>query len=345
MPTRFINKAQRLADLLNEPNASGIGVFGGQVYMNINGSIAPLGGLPFTNVILVDGDDGSDTDTRLPYKTIQAAVTAASAGDTILIKAMDIAAGGTDPSNYAETIIIPAGKSGLRLIGIANGLAQGALPQIKKGSGSTALLTVRSPGCLIANLGFNGASSTGGGILLDDDGSTKTAFGTVIQGCHFKNCKGHATNSTLGGAITWSSAGGAWQVTIIGNSFFDNVGGIVLIGTSTDRPKDVKIIGNVFGGSAAGNIDSYIYGAGGSGFNDVTIHSNVFTTVKPAIGSGTVARYVDLTGVASGIFSDNYFASTDTTTGFGAGKATAKIPTTVGIAHCYSDGGLIVREA
>lgn len=218
------------------------------------------------------------------------------------------------------------------------------MPQIKKGSGSTALLTVRSPGCLIANLGFNGGSSTGGGILLDDDGSTKSAFGTTIVGCHFKNCVGStATDSRTGGAIQWAATGGAWQVRIEKNVFYKNVGDIVLLGTSSSVPQDVIIKDNIFMGLAA-SVDCHIYLAAGSGMAPVAVIGNTFADVLPALGSGSIVRYVEMTG-CTGIFADNYVGGSYTTTGFGDAKVAAKIPATVGIAHNYSDAGLIVREA
>lgn len=301
----------------------------------LNSNFTEASGALWGTVYYVDGDNGSDTFSgktpALAFKTIQAAVTAASGGDTIYVRPRAMAAGASDPVNYAETIIIPAGKSGLRLIGWGAGPAQGNLPQIKKGSGSTALLTVRSPGCVIANLGFNGGSSTGGGILLDDDASTKSAFGTVIQNCHFKNCVGStATDSRTGGAIQWSANGGAWQVLIRGNRFFKNVGDIVLLGTGVSVPEDVVIEGNVFSGPAA-SVDCNLYLAGGSGMTGVIIRDNYFTAM-PAIGSGSVARFMDLTGCV-GLLAKNYFATiTDpalTELQFAAAGSAAKVPATV----------------
>jgi len=57
------------------------------------------------------------------------------------------------------------------------------------GSPLTAMLKIRAPGCLIANLCINGASSTGGGILLDDDYIAKAAYGTSIVGCFLRIVK------------------------------------------------------------------------------------------------------------------------------------------------------------
>jgi len=345
MATRNIAKVSATADIRNWPNAAGIGFYQGRFWGNFNGSTAPLtGSNPFGAVLLVDADNGSDTDTRLPYATIQAAVTAASAGDTIYVKAKNMASGATDPSNYAETIIIPAGKSRLSIIGIGGGPVQGSLPQIKIGAGAVAMLDIRSPGCTIANLGFNGSSSTGGGIVLTDDGgTTNTAFGTVITGCHFKNCKAHATNSKLGGAVYWSAAGGAWQVLISGNRFFNCIGSISLVGTTGSRPKDVVIDSNWFGSDAATSaIDSYIYGAGGSGFNDVSVTNNMFASDKPSIGSGSVALYMDLTGVVTGIVANNFFGTADGAS-FGAAGTDALVPTTVILAENYDEGGTFTR--
>jgi hypothetical protein len=81
---------------------------------------------------------------------------------------------------------------------------------------------------------------------------------------------------------------------------------------------------------------------GGSGMLGFTINNNTFADVLPALTSAITARYVKLIG--TGLFSNNMFSGSYTTTGFGAAGAAAIIPTTVGIAHNYSDAGLIVRQ-
>ena len=96
----------------------------------------------------VDGDissSGGGKSWEKAYKTIQEAVTAASAGDTIFVAGRSITALATDPVSYAETIIIPNDKPQLSLIGVSRGRTQGGLPQIKIGAGSTAMITVRAP--------------------------------------------------------------------------------------------------------------------------------------------------------------------------------------------------------
>ncbi len=313
-----------------------------------NAAILSLYGMSVPGKIyFVDGTNGDDNNSGLDTwenakATIQAAITAASAGDTVFIAPKTMAAGDTDPSSYAETLTIAAAKSSLSLIGVSRGRAQGGLPQIRKGSGTTALLTVRAPGCHIANLGFNGiktadSTQTLVGILLDDDGSTKTAFGTTIENCHFKNCAGAtgSTNAAQGGAITWAATGCAWQVLIKGCRFYKNVADVVLLGTSVDVPQDVIIEDCVFSGPAA-NVDCNLYLAGGSGMNGVIIRDCVFGQL-PSLGS--VARYIDATSCVGMLVGCVFGCQTNNT---GAGQKTfksdgdaAKIPTTMHIANCY----------
>lgn len=296
-----------------------------------------------SNIYFVDGDNGADGNNGLSpanaTKTIQKAINLAVAhGGVIYVKAINMAAGSADPGSYAETLIIPATSSRIALIGITPNRTQGGLPQIKKGSGSAALLTIRSPGCLVANLGFNGAGSTGGGILLDDDSSTKTAFGTTILNSHFKNCAGStATSSKTGGAIQWSAAGNAWQVLIKNNRFYKNVGDVVLIGTTRSVPQDISITDNEFSDSAS-STDSNLYLAAGSGMTGLTIARNIFGAY-PALVSGAVASYMDLTG-CTGTMANNFFGSTGKT--FGA-IGNVKISTTVLMAGNYQESGLIAR--
>lgn len=309
----------------------------------------------FGTVRYVDGTNGADTNNGSSwgnaFSTIQAAVTASSAGDTVLIAPKTITAGATDPTSYAETITIIAAKTSLSLIGVSRGRTQMGLPQIKKGSGSTPLLTIQASGCYIANLGFNGiwtADSTVSiiGILLDDDASTKAACGTTIENCHFKNCAGSTavTTSTTGGAITWSVNGGAWQVLIKGCRFYKNMCDVCLIGTGVSVPQDVIIEDNIFSGPAAFvNCNLQITG-GGSGMNGVIIRNNVFGQLPSA---GSNGRYIRATGCV-GMLVDNTFGCQTSGTGgapitFKADGTGALIPLTMHVAKNY--GQSITIEA
>ena len=309
-------------------------------YGTITGRIA--GDNTNKKIVFVDGTNGSDTTKdgsswANALATIQAGVTAARLGGTVYVMPKEMAAGDTDPNSYAETIIIPATAAGLKLIGVDKGRTQGGLPQVKKGAGSTALLTIRAPGCLIANLGFNGVDSTGGGILLDDNASTKSAFGTTIVNCHLKNCVGStATNAATGGAIMWSSSGGAWQTLILGCLFYKNVGGIVVMGTSVSVPQDVVIEDCEFTGKST-SVDCDIL-VGGSGVDGLTIRNCSFAQL-PALSSGTNVRYIKLATGTVGMIAGCTFGCQTSQTGtpitFKAAGTGAIIPTTVHIAGCY----------
>lgn len=291
--------------------------------------------------LFVDGDitaSGNGNSWETAKKTIQEAVTAADAGDTIFVAGRSITALATDPVSYAETIIIPNSKPQLSLIGISRGRTQGGLPQVRIGAGSTAMLDVRSPGCLISNIGFNGASSNGGGIkLTDDGGATYVAFGTTIAGCHFKNCTVTANDGRTGGAIYTTSSGNAWQALISGNRFYKNTADIVVVGTGGSVPQDWVIEGNEFSGPAA-SVDANIY-TGGDGINGLVVRGNTFSAM-PALSAGQIKRYVDLTG-SVGIMADNYFASIVSPTGsevtFAAAGTGGKVPATMFMAGNYGE--------
>lgn len=300
---------------------------------------------PWSESFFVDGDNGNDDNSgKTPdgaKKTVGSAISAASAGDTIYVMAKTMATGATDPASYEENIIIPAAKDRLSIIGVNTGRTQGGLPQFKDGTGTTtAIVIIRAPSSYIANIGINGAGNTGGGILLDDDGSTKTAFGTTIENCHFKNSKSSG-NASTGGAIMWAATGGAWQVRIIGNLFYNCRAGIVLKGTTSSVPQDVVIEGNDFTSSVNTNVDADLYLAGGSGMSGLLIKNNNFGTVDvPAYASSpAAARYMDLTGCKGAVVGNTFacLGEGGSEKTFGATGTGAKIPTTVRFSRNYGE--------
>ena len=311
---------------------------------------------PFGTTRFVDGTNGSDNNLGLTwgdaYATIQAAVTASSAGDTVYVAAKTISVGANDPNSYAESIVIPAAKTSLSLIGVSRGRTQMGLPQIKPGGVTTgiSLLTIRAGGCLIKNIGFNGNSTAGApinnGILLDDDNSTKSASGTTIENCHFKNCAGATVgDARTGGAIVWSALGVGWQVLIRGNRFYKNVCDVCLLGTSTSVPQDVIIEDNIFSGQAA-DVDCNLWlKGGGSGMNGVIIRYNTFQQL-PALSTGQVKRYIDATGCVGMLVGNDFgclVTDTGTTLTFLADGTAAKIPTTMHVVRNFGQSNLTVE--
>jgi len=297
------------------------------------------------NIFFVDGDHGSDGNDgkspETPKDTIQGAVNAASAGAVIYIRAKKPTALAADPNSYAETVIIPNSKPNISLIGVGRGRTQGGLPQIKIGAGSTAMIDVRSPGCLIANLGINGASSTGGGILLTDDGTDPatnySAWGTNIVNCHFKNCAGTAGADT-GGAIQWGANGGAWQTRIEGCSFFRCMAGVMNKGTGGSRPADVVIEDCIFYTNDTAMVDCDIYLMGGSGVDGLLIRNCTFASRTIPAYAGT-SRYLKLTGCSDGLITGCTFNCLGSVTGteltWGVAGTGGFIPAGIGISGCF----------
>lgn len=263
------------------------------------------------------------------WHTIQNAVDAADDGDVIFIKPKT--PGIWDPVAYAEDVVIPYATPHLTLMGVSPNNAWGSLPMIDSGT-TTAAITVRAPGCRISGLGMSNNATTGGGVNLDDDSSTKSAYGTQIDNCYFYECP-KAGAATGGGGVWWSATGGAWQVRILNNYFMACGAGISLLGTTASRPTDVLIQGNTFASWVNTQVDCDISLGAGSGVQGLVIDSNYFASVDGVNAAFAEDHYMNLTG-CEGIVSNNVFAAKsgedDTPLSFGASTHTAgKIPATV----------------
>lgn len=297
------------------------------------------GNVWFVNGSASAGGDGKSPSS--PFVTIQSAVDAASEGGVIYITPKVIPSAATDPVGYTESVIIPNTKPKLSLIGIQTGRTLGGQPMLRQGAGTSAHIIVRAPGCLIANLSINGASNTGGGILIDESVSGYVAFGTTIDNCYFKNCKGSAAAAT-GGAIMWSVQGGGWQTLIQNCIFSNNRAGVVVIGTGGSVPEGVTIRDCEFLASVNTTTDADIYVAA-SGVISLDVHDCVFGTVDvPAYATVPDAqRYIYLGAGTKGVIANCYLACTGKTIG-AAGDA-AVVPTTVRVASIYQESGLTGR--
>lgn len=147
-------------------------------------------------VWFVDGDNGSDgysgkTPTRAKA-TIQAAITAAGAQDTIYIRTLAPDADASEPGTYEEDLTIPYAKHGLKLIGVngTGSLQPFGGPKIKNAT-AAALLTVNASNVLIKGLQFNCTRNSGTyGILLNGVSGYATlagSCGSQIVDCYIKN--------------------------------------------------------------------------------------------------------------------------------------------------------------
>lgn len=286
------------------------------------------------SVLWVDANNGSGYSGKTPGKavrTIQRAIDLSREGGIVKVIPRRITALAIDPVSYAETLVIPNDKPGLQLVGVPSTRVQGGLPQIRIGAGSTPMIDVKAPGCHFENLGINGASSTGGGIYLRDNGTdpatTAVSFGATIENCHFKNCKCHATHGSAGGAIYTD---GAWQVRVSGCNFYKNVGGIVVLAVSDAQ--DWVIENNVFNSSINTDVDVDILVT--CRIKGISVTNNTFATVDvPTMSSGDVGRYIKIATGSYGIINKNSFACTvgeaDSQKTFGVAGTAVDVPTTV----------------
>lgn len=306
-------------------------------------------GDPWANYFYVDGDNGSDSANNgsavdKPTATIQQAVDNGAEGDVIFVRTKT--QGIWDPVAYDESVTIPYTKPNMSIIGISPGgasLAYGSMPLLGITSGSaTYCLTIRAPGCRISGMSISATGvTTGGGILLDDDGSTKAAYGTTIDGNYFYECLDDKL-VPAGGGVTIGANGGAWQLRVLNNYFMACSAGIDLLGTGQSRPTDVLIQGNIFASWVNTQVDCDIYLAGGSGAQGVVIDSNKFASVDGV--NKTEDHYMNLTG-CEGLVSNNTFAcksgSEDTPLTFGASTHTGiKIPATIRMANNWGEAAV-----
>lgn len=215
MSTRFLQKFDTLAKIINRPNHAGIGVFGDAAYVNINGTLVPIAAVGIGKTYYVDTNEGSDAATangqswQDAFLTMDKAFDTITAGDTIRFR-----------GNITEHLTTPLGAPNVTLIGDTtrprhadthplNGELSGAT--WKSGGTNSPLLTVRTPGWRIVNILF-AAHASNYALKLDrtgiEDASEEDASHLEVLGCRFAS-----------GAGGISDAGGCFNVEIRGCFF------------------------------------------------------------------------------------------------------------------------------
>lgn len=302
----------------------------------------------FSKYLFVDGTNGSDGNSGIStdqsVRTIAKAITLASRGDVIFIRAKAFTGGTTvDPTAYTENITINV--EGLTLCGVSGEGIAPFLPQIKKSVATSPVITVTKPGVTIMNLDINGAGCDKGCIYAAETYSTSGTYvdGLNVINCHIRNGRGGALaalNEATGayGGITLANA--AWYVKVYGCYFYNCRGGVVAVGSGTGRNefKGLRIENCSFGAETAATIDSNIY-ITAVHIRDLLIKNCDFTNAIPAFsGAATqINRYVSLAGssTAVGAIVNCTFADVGLT--FGAAGTGATIPTTICIMDCYQE--------
>jgi polygalacturonase len=180
MATRFLHKFSSVGDVRNLPNAAGIGYVNGQLYINGAGGAFPVGGpLTFGTVRVVDPAESSSTNDI--YATIQAAESASSPGDVILIA----------PGSYDETVTVNVAK--LTFIGLGG---RGAAFIEPSAAGAEGMQITGVDDVTLINLGIDG-DDTADYALNVNDVSRFRAFG-----CKFELGSGTGPAVLLNGTAT-----------------------------------------------------------------------------------------------------------------------------------------------
>jgi len=117
------------------------------------------------------------------FLTITEAVSAASANDTILVKGTDNAeTSATITNDYSETVIIPATKPGLKLLGMGN-TNKGVAWTV--GTQDEAILTINAKDTYVAGfmLRPNGATTGCGIYFMCSHSMADNAAGSTVENC------------------------------------------------------------------------------------------------------------------------------------------------------------------
>jgi len=298
---------------------------------NLGGS-QDFAGFFETNVYFVDGDNGSDsnegTEMESPKATIQAAITAASAQDTIYIRVKAPDADASEPGTYIEDLTIPYAKHGLKLIGCTNQLGSWGGPKIKNASAS-ALLTVNASNVHIENLQFNCTRNSGTyGILLNGNTGYTTAAGSV--GTTITNCMIKNAGTTYGGI----NIVGGYGCVISDCNFYSAIKGVYF--SSTALPGNQHLIQRCnFVDNNGAALASHIEFAAGTQYGFV-IRECTF---------GEATAFINTAGNVSGIISACHFEDLVATLANSTGKVKIAIGSEVAVTGCFGGVGLAVIQS
>jgi len=271
-------------------------------------SASHYAGLWGKNVWFVDDDGGSDTNdgksTTKPLKLIQTAVTRAGMHDTIFLKPREIDQD-THSSHgyYTGTIIIPADRTGLAIIGTGRGAGIGSSVQcmIEPAAGATtATISVQSPSVSIENLGVKAILGSKGGIYADV--AVAHAYGLAVSNCFFKDFIGAASAYGSINLITTH-----WVT--IQHCYFKEAGTGINLSSAVAATRDPIIKDCDFVGLPA-TWSTPIRMAASTG---MLIDNCRFDFAQPTAGTGTNKYIYNLGSTSTGMISNCFFANNTAT--------------------------------
>lgn len=288
---------------------------------------------PFADILWVDDTDGSDENSgknsSKAKKTIQAAITASSAQDTIFIRTPAPNADASDPGEYIEDLTIPYAKHGLRLIGIGSSGTKNpyAGPKIKNAT-ATELLTVNASGVHIENLQFNCTRNSGTyGLNFTGVAGYATLAGSVgftVKNCFIKNGSG-----TYGGIYVYGGYGG-----VITNCTFQFGEKAVYIDSNTIPSNGHTIEYCNFKSNNGAAVAEHLTVVGGC--EDINVDHCNFDAATSFLSCGS--------GV-NGLISNCTFADTVATLANSTGKVAVPAAQTVKVTGCWGGVSLAVIQS
>ena len=301
-----------------------------------------------TNVWGVDGvkgNDGNAGSLDSPFATIQAAVTAAGIYDTIYVRPMYPLQGVNQgqPNVYAENIVIPVTKTGLKIIGttIPGDPYMGV--KIKPANTAAHVILVNASGVVLENLCIMNQALSTAGVFLSWQGTTYNvaasstanleyvgSCGATIRNCEFRE---GTTQATAGASIIIR---GGYDSVVDGCTFVAGANAqAIQLGDDISPSRNHKVLNCHFhdnNGTAATN---YIT-TGSGAIHGIVIDGCTF---------GAATTFIIAKAGNSGIISNCKFADTVATLANSTGKVTVPATQDVSVTGCWGGVSLAVIQS
>jgi len=272
----------------------------------------------------VDGIDGSnDNGGQSPATakvTIQAATTAASAGDTIYIRPKRYVVG-TGHARYEECVTVTLAQSDMTLIGAGYSRSNEFGVRMKCDGTTLYCFDISGPSCHIENIGLFSASGTNT-LLARNNGATNTQRGSDGIVLYRVNSKGSPLQITGG------------QAARVIDCVFNNAARELLLATPTASGYNQQVLRCAFLDTGGGTAVTHEHvSATGANIYSMWIDQCWFGKIP------TTSAYYFVCGAAqsTGMITNSYFNTTNLDTDTDISIASSNIM----LVGCYDKTGLV----
>lgn len=294
MATRYIDKVGSLAEIINRPDATGIGSYNGGVYANLSGTPFLIASNPAGKVYYVDANSGVDTDDGRSWEkaflTMSKAFTSIASGDTIYFRGK-VREQLTTPVQVFDVTVIGAGNRHRHADSTPAGGELAANTWTTPASGATTdpLVSVLQQGWRFVNILFAGPSDEACVELYRDGGAgndERDSGHAEFLGCRFAS--GYNGINDPGGNVD----------VLVDNCRFEALTNFCILGVGNIGvgQSDWKIVNNTFDGFTNG-IKIAAFGC--------RIQNNTFT--DGGTPTTTVVCNTSNGGGSDNFIVDNYF--------------------------------------